>query len=67
MKTRDRSVEASCRVQAFSEDHSVVGERNFRVTGTEGTVTVALPFRTEREATSVEMVGCTTPDQSRPR
>ena len=53
----------TCRVQAFAEDHTVVGEASF--TPEDGRNEVAL--RTERRATSVESIGCTTPDQSRPR
>ncbi len=64
---RSREVVASCMVRAYAVDHSVVGEHSFRVADTEGSVRVTVPFRTEREATSVELVGCTTPDQNRPR
>ncbi len=62
-----RSVVASCRLRAYAEDHSVVGERSFRVRDVSGSVSLTVPFRTEREATAVEMVGCTAPGQSRPR
>jgi Domain of unknown function (DUF4307) len=64
---RDEDVEARCLVRAFSEDHSVVGELNFAVRGVSGTETREVSLRTEREATSVELVGCTTKDQPRPR
>jgi hypothetical protein len=64
---RDPDVEASCRVRAYGTDHSVVGELNFQVTGVSGTTRRDVTFRTERPATSVEVVGCTSPDQSRPR
>ncbi|MEO5653663.1 MAG: DUF4307 domain-containing protein [Marmoricola sp.] len=67
VKLRNPDVAASCVVRAYAADHSVVGERNFAVADTEGTVRLTLPFRTEREATSVEMVGCTTSGQNRPR
>ena len=63
---RDDDVEASCLVRAFAEDHSVVGELSWTPDGDpqeEDDVTI----RTERRATSVELVGCTTEDQSRPR
>ena len=64
---RSPDVTASCVIRAYSADHSVVGERNFEVTDTTGTVRLTLPFRTERKATSVELVGCTTAGQNRPR
>ncbi len=67
VQPRSRDVVASCRVRAYAYDHSVVGERNFRVRDSEGTVRLTVPFRTEREATSVEMVGCTSGEQDRPR
>ena len=67
VNTRSSDVTASCLLRATAEDHSVVGERNFAVPGTGTTVTRRLGFRTEREATAVELVGCTTPDQNRPR
>lgn len=56
-------VTASCRVRAFSEDHTTVGEISF--TPEQGRNDVEL--RTERRATSVDLIGCTTPDQERPR
>jgi hypothetical protein len=60
-------VTASCLLRATAEDHTVVGELNFRVGGREGIGTLSRAFRTEREATTVELVGCTTPSQHRPR
>ncbi|WP_170970363.1 DUF4307 domain-containing protein [Nocardioides jishulii] len=53
--------EAECVVRAISVDKSVVGELAF--TGTDGVQTVTV--RTEREATSVEMVGCRAEGQTR--
>jgi len=64
---KDADVKASCLVRAVAADHSVVGELNFEVTGVSGTSHRDVTLRTEREATSVEMVGCTTKDQARPR
>ncbi|WP_210649029.1 DUF4307 domain-containing protein [Nocardioides sp. SYSU D00065] len=56
-------VEATCRVRAHAEDHTPVGELAFTpVAGTNEVV-----IRTERRATSVEKLGCTTDDQPRPR
>jgi len=67
IKPRSRDVSASCLVRAFGRDHSVVGELNFKVAGVNGTASRTVELRTERAATSVELVGCTTADQSRPR
>ena len=64
---RSEGVTANCLVRAVGTDHSVVGERNFEVTGDSGASRHDVTVRTERRATSVEMVGCTSPDQSRPR
>ncbi|CAB4735086.1 unannotated protein [freshwater metagenome] len=57
-------VDADCLLRAFAEDHTTVGELSFTPTGTGRTVET---IRTEREATSVELVGCTAPGQPRPR
>ncbi len=67
VRTRDEQVRASCLVRAYGTDHSVVGELNFRVSGVDGRLRREVSLRTERPATSVQVVGCTTPDQSRPR
>jgi len=56
-------VEATCRLRAFAEDHTTVGEIAF--TPVEGTNEVVI--RTERRATTVEKLGCTAPGQPRPR
>lgn len=55
--------EADCLVRAMSEDKATVGELSF--TGVDGLQEVTI--RTERRATAVEMVGCTTPGQNRRR
>ena len=67
VKPRSSDVSASCLLRAFSADHSVVGELNFKVAGESGTTLRKVTLRTEREATSVELIGCTTADQRRPR
>ena len=67
VRTADEDVKANCLVRAVGVDHSVVGELNFTVSGVKGTVHRDVTLRTEREATTVDMVGCTTKDQSRPR
>ena len=64
---RADDVTANCLVRAVGTDHSVVGERNFEVTGDSGASRHDVTLRTERRATSVELIGCTSPDQSRPR
>jgi len=56
-------LEATCRVRAIAADHTVVGEASFVPEDGRNEVEV----RTERRATAVESVGCTTPDQRRPR
>jgi hypothetical protein len=56
-------VDASCRLRAFAEDHTTVGELAF--TPVDGTNEVVI--RTERRATTVEKLGCTAPGQPRPR
>ena len=55
--------DATCAVRAYSADHTTVGEATFTPVAGRNDVVV----RTERRATSVESVGCTTPDQQRPR
>ena len=60
---RGNDILPTCRVHAFAEDHTVVGEVSF--TPEQGRNEIDM--RTERRATSVESVGCTTPGQPRPR
>lgn len=54
---------ATCRLRAFAEDHTPVGELAFTPAG--GTNEVVI--RTERRATTVEKLGCTAEGQPRPR
>lgn len=63
---RDGDVEAACLVRAFADDHTVVGELSWAPEG-ERQAQHDVTIRTERRATSVELVGCTTDDQARPR
>jgi hypothetical protein len=56
-------VAASCTLRAFAEDHTVVGELVFTPPDGRSDQDV----RTERRATSIELLGCTAPGQSRPR
>jgi len=59
--------EASCRLRAIAEDHTVVGETVVPITDGPEKQSLQVDIRTERRATSVENVGCTSPDQPRPR
>lgn len=54
---------ARCLVRAVSADHTPVGELSWIPTDGRNDVVI----RTERRATSVELVGCTAPGQQRPR
>lgn len=56
-------VDATCRVRAYAEDHTSVGELAF--TPVDGNNDVVV--RTERRATTIEKLGCTAPGQPRPR
>jgi uncharacterized membrane protein len=53
----------SCRVRAFAKDHVVVGELAFTPVDGRNEVVV----QTEREATAVDLVGCTAKGQPRPQ
>lgn len=59
----DDTTGASCTLRAFAEDHTTVGELVFEPADGRNDVTV----RTERMATSVELLGCTADGQNRPR
>lgn len=59
----DDGVDASCRLRALAEDKTAVGELAFSPVNGANEVVI----RTERRATSVEKLGCTAPDQPRPR
>ncbi|WP_148614283.1 DUF4307 domain-containing protein [Nocardioides rubriscoriae] len=62
----DDSVRATCTVRAYAEDHTLVGSASFAPDPGPGGV-VQQEVRTERRATTVELVGCTAPGQNRPR
>jgi hypothetical protein len=64
---RDAGVEASCLLRAFASDHSIVGELNVPVAGGDPVSTLSSTVRTEREATTVDLVGCTTAGQRQAR
>jgi hypothetical protein len=66
VRLADADVRASCLLRAYAEDHTVVGERSLTpVYGEQQPLSVDV--RTERRATSVELVGCTAPGEPRPR
>jgi hypothetical protein len=63
----NRSTQAFCRLQALAEDHAVVGEVAVPVLDGPEDQTLQLTIRTERRATTVASLGCTTAGQPRPR
>ena len=66
VRLADQDVRASCLLRAYADDHTVVGERS--VTPVYGEPQpLDVDVRTERRATSVELVGCTAPGEPRPR
>ena len=65
---RSADVAASCLLRAQAADHSVVGELSVDVpAGGEERRTLRATVRTEREATTVDVVGCTSEGQTRRR
>jgi hypothetical protein len=65
---RDEQVKASCLLRATAADHSIVGELNFTVgAANPATVTLEKSIRTERRASSVDLIGCTADGQKEPR
>jgi hypothetical protein len=66
VRLADEDVRARCLLRAFAEDHTVVGERS--ITPVHGDPQpLDVEVRTERRATSVELIGCTAPGEPRPR
>ena len=65
---RDGDVEASCLLRAYAADHAVVGELDVTV-GPGGPTEQVLErsVRTERAATSVDIVGCVADGQTHRR
>lgn len=65
---RARSVEASCRLQAKSADFSIVGELTVTVApDSPRRQTVDATLTTQRDASAIILVGCTTADDPHPR
>lgn len=65
---RTDDVEATCRLQAKAEDFSIVGETTLTVPA-DGPrrQAVTTTLSTQRLATAVVLIGCTTPDSQRAR
>ena len=64
---RDSGVKASCLLRASADDHAVVGERLVVVASGDTEQQLTSTMRTERRATTVDLVGCTAPGQSTQR
>ena len=65
---RAQEAPASCLLRAQAVDHSIVGELNFTVGPSEpASTTLTKSIRTEREATTVYLVGCVAEGQSQRR
>lgn len=61
---------ATCRARALAANHEAVGDMVLQVPTDAGDADggqITTEFRTISQATSVELVGCTTPSQNRPR
>jgi uncharacterized protein DUF4307 len=64
---RTKSIEASCRLQAKAADFSIVGELTITVPAdSPRRQTLPATITTQRAATSVVLIGCTTADTPRP-
>jgi hypothetical protein len=65
---RDKDVEASCRLQAKAADFSIVGEVTLTIAAdSPRRQSLEATLTTQRDATAVVLVGCTTADAHRPR
>jgi hypothetical protein len=58
---RDPQARVTCVVRALADDHAVVGESSVPVRSGATTRQVSTTVRTERRATSVDLVDCRTP------
>lgn len=65
VRVSDDATGVACLLRAFAEDHTVVGELSFAPEPGEPD-RIERSVRTERRATSVELVGCTADGQARP-
>lgn len=59
IRLRDRFVKGTCLLRASAEDHSIVGEVNVRVEDAAQKYQQVFHVRTERLATTVEIIRCT--------
>jgi hypothetical protein len=64
---RSADVRASCVLQASAADHATVGQLTVRVASGDTEQRLTRSMRTERQASAVDLVGCTAPGQSQPR
>ncbi len=64
VRVRADAEDVQCLLRAFADDHVTVGEHSF--TAAPGDDTLVEQVRTERRATSIELVGCTAEGQPRP-
>ena len=65
---RSADIEADCLLRAVAADHTIVGELDVEVgPGEPTTATLERTIRTERRATSVDLLGCSTAGQSQRR
>ena len=61
---RNADVTATCLLRAQSADHAIVGELSFTVDASQpATSTTTQTIRTEREATAVSLLGCSSPPE----
>jgi hypothetical protein len=63
----DGDVRATCFLRAIADDHSIVGELTEAIRPGSGKTRVKVTIRTERRATSVDLLGCAAPGQNRRR
>jgi hypothetical protein len=67
VKRKTQFTKATCELVAFASDHAVVGEQTVRVVDGPEQQALRVEIRTDRAADGVDLQGCTTPDQLRPR
>ena len=64
---RAADVSASCLLRAYAADHNVVGELSVAVDSGPTSSSMRSTLRTERRASSIELVGCTAAGQAQQR
>jgi hypothetical protein len=60
----DVDVRANCFLRAIAEDHTIVGELTEAISSGPETSQVKVTIRTERRATTVQLLGCSSPGQN---